>query len=191
MSAVLSVPYALITISGALGSGKSTIMKLLAARLGYKTYSTGAAQREIAKRHHITTLELNRLADTNPVIDREIDGVFQSLGDSGEKYVIDSRLAFFFLPHSFKIKLNVEPAEAARRVFHDTDRTGEVICADEEEMQRVLTLRRASEVARFKATYNVDIDDESQFDLVVDTTHQTPDEICRLIITALTHSAGA
>ena len=38
----------IITISGALGSGKSTVMKLLAADLGYDTYSTGAAQRKIA-----------------------------------------------------------------------------------------------------------------------------------------------
>lgn len=185
MSSVSTVSHDLITISGALGSGKSTIMKLLAGKLGYETYSTGAAQREIARRYGVTTLELNHMADKNPAIDKEIDGVFQSLAESGKKYVVDSRLAFFFLPHSFKIKLNVAPDEAARRVFNDTNRTSEVTCANESDMKQILMQRRASEVARFKATYNVDIDQESNFDLVIDTTDKTPDEICDLIIGAL------
>ncbi len=179
-----NIKYDIITISGALGSGKSTIMKMLANRLGYETYSTGNAQREIAKRYGVTTLELNHIADTNPDIDKEIDGVFATLSGMGKKYVIDSRLAFHFVPSSFKVKLNVDVAEAARRVLSDTQRTSEVQCDTPEQMAEILRQRRASEVARFITTYGVNIDDNSHFDLVIDTTHKTPDEICNLILNA-------
>ena len=179
------VKYDIITISGALGSGKSTIMKMLADHLGYETYSTGAAQREIAKRYGVTTLELNHIADKNPNIDIEIDGVFKTLTNTGKKYVVDSRLAFFFIPTSFKIKLNVNMAEAAHRILQDKNRTSEVSCETTEQMTQILKERRASEVARFISTYNVNIDDDSQFDLVIDTTDKTPDKICDIILNAL------
>ncbi|MBR4927146.1 MAG: cytidylate kinase family protein [Alphaproteobacteria bacterium] len=179
------VKYDIVTISGALGSGKSTIMKMLANRLGYETYSTGAAQREIAKQYGVTTLELNHIADKNPDIDKEIDGVFKTLVNTGKKYVVDSRLAFFFIPTSFKIKLNVDVAEAAHRILKDKNRTSEVQCDTLEQMTHILKERRASEVARFIATYKVNIDEDSHFDLIIDTTDKTPDEICDIVLTAL------
>lgn len=179
------IKHNIITISGALGSGKSTIMKMLAKHLGYETYSTGNAQRQIAQKYGVTTLELNHIADKNPDIDKEIDGVFATLTQTGKKYVIDSRLAFKFIPSSFKVKLNVDVNEAAKRVLNDSSRTSEVQCETPEQMANILRERRASEVARFIATYGVNIDDESYFDLVIDTTNKTPDDICNIILTAL------
>ncbi|HII15831.1 MAG TPA: AAA family ATPase, partial [Nanoarchaeota archaeon] len=37
-----------ITIGGVPGAGKSTVAKLIAEKLGYKSYSMGAIRREIA-----------------------------------------------------------------------------------------------------------------------------------------------
>lgn len=178
----------IITISGALGSGKSTIMKLLATDLGYDTYSTGAAQRKIALKYGVTTLQLNHMADSNPAIDQEIDGVFRDLKNSGKDYIVDSRMAFYFLPDSFKVKLNVAINEAARRVYNDKTRTSEVKFETLEDAKAALIARRASEVARFMGTYGVNIDDEKNFDLVVDTTDKTPKQICSHIINAFKKS---
>lgn len=174
----------IITISGALGSGKSTIMKLLATRLGFETYSTGNAQRKIAAKYGVSTLELNHIADTNPKIDEEIDGVFSGLIETGKNYVVDSRMAFYFIPSSFKVKLNVSVDEAARRVFNDAERTNEAPYRDMDDAKCALIERRTSEVARFEKIYNVNIDNDSLFDLVIDTTHKTPNEICDIITTA-------
>ena len=41
--------------------------------------------------------------------------------------------------------------------------------------------RKASENKRYTEKYNVDPDDLNNYDLVVDTTYATPDEICDLI----------
>lgn len=180
----------IITISGALGSGKSTLMKMLAERLGFETYSTGKAQRAIAQRYGVSTLELNHMADSNPAIDQEIDGVFKTLVDTGKNYVVDSRLAFFFIPSSFKVKLNVSISEAARRVFNDTERTSEVSYQNVLEAEKTLIQRRISEVNRFEKIYDVNIDDDTHFDLVIDTTDKTPEAICQMIIQGYQKNIG-
>ncbi|MBE6455401.1 MAG: cytidylate kinase family protein [Alphaproteobacteria bacterium] len=172
----------IITLSGQLGSGKSTIGKMLAEKLGYSFYSTGNMQRQIAARYGVTTLELNEMCKTNPEIDREIDSVLIDLPLSGQNYIVDSRVAFHFIPSSFKVKLNVETVIAGERIFNDTTRSGEKKYQQLEDAVEALISRRALEVERFKRIYNVDIDNDYNFDYVIDTTYKTPDEICDLIL---------
>lgn len=172
----------IITLSGQLGSGKSTIGKMLAEKLGYSFYSTGNMQRQIAARYGVTTLELNEMCKTNPEIDREIDSVLIDLPLSGQNYIVDSRVAFHFIPSSFKVKLNVETVIAGERIFNDTTRSGEKKYQQLEDAVEALISRRVLEVERFKRIYNVDIDNDYNFDYVIDTTYKTPDEICDLIL---------
>ena len=92
----------IITITGDLGSGKSTVAKLLQERLNYDYIYTGKIQRMIADRYNMSTVELNKYAETHPEIDAEIDSTFKSLNNS-TNLIVDSRMAWFFLPHAFKI----------------------------------------------------------------------------------------
>lgn len=172
----------IITVSGTLGSGKSTVAKLLAERLGYLYYSTGMAQRKIAEQRHMTTLELNAAAEHDKTIDEQIDGVFEKLARDHQNYVVDSRLGFFFIPNSFKVMLTVSPQVAGRRIFHDKARSGEQKYDVEQDAVEALLKRRALEVERFKRVYQVDIEDLSQFDLVIDTASLTPVQVCDLIL---------
>lgn len=171
-----------ITITGSLGSGKSTIAKMLSQKLGYPYYSTGEAQREIAQRMGMTTLQLNHLSDKDPSIDVQIDGIFKKMNQDGKTYVIDSRLAWYFMPDSLKVKLEVSPALAAERIMNDQERSGEKRYRTISEAMDATLSRRQSERSRFLKTYHVDIDDNSQFDLVIDTTDKTPEEICKIIL---------
>ncbi|MCQ2512715.1 MAG: hypothetical protein MJ092_04930, partial [Lachnospiraceae bacterium] len=41
-------------------------------------------------------------------LDKEIDGVFKKFNAVPKNFIIDSRMAFFFVPSSIKIKLNVD-----------------------------------------------------------------------------------
>ena len=114
-----------ITISGVIGSGKSTVAKMLAQKLGWQYYSTGMAQRKIAEEMGLTTIELNALTTKKKSIDERIDAVFKNPPWKENNCIVDSRLAFHFVPKSFKVCLTVQDAVAGKRIFHDTMRTGE------------------------------------------------------------------
>ena len=167
-----------ITITGALGSGKSTVARKIAEKLGLIYYATGQAQRQIASQMGLTTLELNKLAETDKSIDDKIDSVIKAMNVSPDAYIVDSRLAWHFMPNSFKIKLEVDKDEAAKRIFNDNKRSGESKYTNIDEVLTATIARRQSERERFLKYYQVDIEDESNFDLIIDTTNLTPDEVC-------------
>ena len=176
--------YKLITITGQLGSGKSTVAKMLATKLGWVYYSTGMAQRVIAQSRGITTIQLNRLAITDPSIDHEIDSVFKNPPWGKKPCVVDSRLAWHFLPKSLKVCLRVDTMTAAQRVLAEKGRISESY-SNVQEAESYLKKRMELEQAHFMKNYHLDITDLHQFDLVIDTTCLTPDMVCEKIIEKL------
>ena len=62
-----------ITLTGNLGSGKSTLSKILEAEYGYEIFSTGKVIRKIAEEHGLSVLEMNELMNKDPKYDHEID----------------------------------------------------------------------------------------------------------------------
>lgn len=169
-----------ISLTGDLGSGKSHVSRLLSEKLGFRIVSTGSIQREIAAKYGMTTLELNEYTKTHPEIDDEIDGTITKLQEAEESLIFDSRLAWHFAPKSFKVYLTVNMDEAARRIFYDK-RTSENY-QDIEEAKNKIRARRKSELERFKDYYNIDYSDLKNYDLIVDTTEITPEEVCSKII---------
>ena len=175
----------LISITGKLGSGKSTICYLLKDRYGFEIYSTGAFQREVARKMGITTLELNKRLREDPSLDYVIDDAVKQLSieRAKDKLIFDSRMAWHFAEKSFKIFLTIDPREAARRVMLN-QRGSEEFYANEDEACEKLIERSQVEQARFMQIYGVDYYDFNNFDLIVDTTSRTPDEIINIIVAA-------
>ena len=152
-----------ISIAGDLGSGKSTVARLLAESIQCRRYSTGDIQREIAKKFRMSTLELNRYMEKDTAIDDEIDEFNKNLNLKEESFVIDSRMAWHFIPTSFKIFLKVDPKIAAERVFRDNQRTSERY-ADIKKAKNELLHRKKSENERFQNLYRVDCSDMNNYD---------------------------
>ena len=69
----------LISITGKLGSGKSTICGIMKERYGFEIFSTGTINREYARRLGISTLELNKRLNEDPSLDKEIDGLVTNM----------------------------------------------------------------------------------------------------------------
>jgi CMP/dCMP kinase len=174
-----------ITITGDLGSGKSAVSKILCARTGYNYISTGQIQRKLALEMGIDTLEMNRLADTDPSIDERIDGIFIALGDDPKPYVVDSRMAWFFLPNSFKIYLQTDLQISAARILNDPDRNSEQYETMEEAMKKIKA-RKESENARFLTKYNADCGNMHNFNVVINTNTRSPEMVAELILNFLT-----
>ena len=179
-----------ITITGDLGSGKSAVSKLLCERTGFRYVSTGRIQRQLAQEMGIDTLEMNRLADTDPAIDEKIDGIFIGLGKDPEHYVVDSRMAWFFLPSSFKVYLRTDINVAVDRILSDPNRNSEQYASRDEAIRKI-GARKQSENERFLKKYGADCSNLENFDLVIDTTNRLPEEVCALIIRELERAEGA
>lgn len=175
------VPHPKLSITGDIGSGKSAVSRLLHRATGYPRYSTGDLQRRIAARYGMTTLELNRYSETHPAIDEEIDGESSRLGATDESFIIDSRIAWHFIPHSFKVYLTVDPRVAAERVVGDRERTGESY-DDVETAREEILKRRVSEVERFRRTYGIDLANLDNYDLVLDTSEAQPQEVAEAVL---------
>lgn len=170
-----------ITLTGDLGSGKSAVSRILCERTGFEYVSTGRIQRQLAQEMGLDTLEMNRRADTDPSIDQRIDGIFVDLGKDPKGYVVDSRMAWFFLPESFKVYLQADVQIAAARILSDPTRNSEQYASLEEAVEKI-SARKQSENARFLAKYGADSTNLNNFDLVIDTAQRSPEQVADLIL---------
>ena len=173
----------LISITGKLGSGKSTVCGILKETYGFEIFSTGTINREFARRLGITTLELDKRLMEDPSLDKEIDGTVTKLSEEkkDEKLIFDSRMAWHFAKNTFKIFLTIDPMEAARRVMLNQRGSEEHYDTVEEACEKLVE-RSQVERTRFIDIYGVDYHDHNNFNLVVDTTRRTPEEIVNIII---------
>ncbi len=182
----------IITISGTPGSGKGTVGKLLAKKLKYKYYSIGGIRRAMAIERGMTLQEFNVLGERQPFTDHEVDEWQSKLGRTKNNLVVEGRTSFFFIPHSVKIFLKANLAEAARRIFHDSAHVRQFEASKRyrtpRELMHGLRHRIASDNRRYKKYYGLDIFRPGHYDLVIDTTKCRPDDALREILRFLATS---
>lgn len=175
----------IITIGGKPGSGKSTISKRLASELGYKHFSSGDLFRAIAREKNISVDKINLLAESDPSIDNMVDQKLRDLGTTESEIVIDSRMAWHWIPHSFKVYLELDLAIAADRIYnaHNKERfQNEEAASSVDEYRAQLETRLSSEAKRYMALYNVHPYDPAHYDLVIDTYTNNPDQVIEMIL---------
>ncbi len=172
-----------ITFSGRLGSGKSTVCAILRDKYGYEIYSTGTVQRKVAEEMGIDTLELNKRMKENPELDHIIDDAVVKLSRerAGDKIVYDSRMAWHFAENTFKVYMYVDPNVAGERVFNANRGSVESYSSPKEASAKLME-RAMEENRRFKEIYGVDNLDFNNYDLIVDSTFATPEEIALTIV---------
>lgn len=171
------------TVSGEIGSGKSSVARLLAERTGAEYHSTGSLQRRLASGRNLSTLEMNLLSETEPTIDEEIDGFTRELAATEREFVIDSRLAWHFVPKALKVFLRVDTIHAASRVIGDQrSRSDTESYRGSDDAVRDILARQESERRRFLSTYGVDLFRWSNYDLVIETTEISAERTVDLIL---------
>jgi len=171
----------IISITGAIGSGKSTIGKLLAAEIGWPRYNMGDIWREMARQKGLTLAELQKLSETELKTDHEIDEYVKQLGLSKDNFIIEGRMAWHFIPHSTKIYLDVSEEEAARRIFSELQTRNEskedkkletyedVLCSIRD--------RKKRDIFRYQKYYDINPFGHNNYDLIVDTTNLNIDGV--------------
>ncbi|MBO7359971.1 MAG: cytidylate kinase family protein [Clostridia bacterium] len=173
-----------ISITGRLGSGKSTVAKIIAEKYGYEIVSTGTALRNIAASLGMTALEFNRLMTSDPkydyMIDRETRRI--SVERAGEKIIYDSRMAWNFAVNSFKVYLYVNTEVSAKRILGDGTRGSVESYKDIGDAIAQINERMNEENRRYSMIYSVDNLDLRNYDCVIDTEFRSCEEVAELIM---------
>lgn len=176
----------IITIAGALGGGKSSTADKVATKLGYQRFSSGDFMRKLAVEMGISLNELNVKAQTDESIDVKIDEEVKKAGEQS-KIVIDSRLAFHWIPDSFKVYLSLPPEIARERILNNLKenelRRESESSTSPEEIEKKIDARLASEKKRYKDLYGIENHtDPKNFDLVVDTNKNNLEQVVDIVV---------
>jgi len=169
-----------ITIFWLAGSGTSTIGKMLCKELEYSFMSTGNIFRSFAQEAgmDLYTFE-NTIAQDDENFDKKLDSYAAEYGKNNDNFVFESRLAWHFIPDSFKIYLDCNQDERYRRI-HERE-WGDI------HQISIHNSRRESELElRYDQVYpHISFPpNPKDFDLYIDSSALSPKEI----ITQITQS---
>ena len=169
----------IITLSGTPGSGKSTVGNLLKEKTGLKYVYSGMIFRDTAEKYNMSLEDFGRYCEKNMEIDKELDDYQLEILKKGN-IILEGRLAGWIA-----YKNNI----SALKVFLDTNidiRASRIVNregSDIEIRKREIIKREKSEVKRYKKYYDIDLNDDSIYDLVIDSGDKTPEEIVDIIFT--------
>ena len=167
----------IISLGGELASGKGTVSKILMKRLNYGVYRNGDYFRKLAKEMGMDVTSFNIYVKKHPEIDNQIENSAAEYAKSHDNFIIDARLGWYAVPESFKVYLKVDINVATKRAFEDPERKSSENFETFEEQKADIQLRYKLENERYFKLYGVHKEDENNYDLVLDTTNLSPDEV--------------
>ncbi|MDJ0273704.1 MAG: cytidylate kinase family protein [Aigarchaeota archaeon] len=179
----------LVLISGQAATGKSTLGRALARRLGIPYYSGGDALMRLARKMGFNAkgrkwwdteegMRFLRMREENFEFDRKVDEELIQIAREGPA-VIDGWVIPWLVQDGFKIWLKAELETRARRLA----KRGRFAY---EEALRVLTEREARNRELYQRLYGIRWgEDLSPFHLVLDSTRLGKEEVLRLVLTAV------
>ncbi len=170
-----------ITLSGPPGSGKSTACSKLTERLGLESVIFGKIFRQLAAEKNLSLGELGELAEKDPSIDKMIDSRILEIARANEDIILESRLSAYMCARNgipaFKVYIDASPEVRMARIGVREGETVEEACAKTLDRQR-------SEAKRYKMYYDIDIEDKSVYDFIINTDDLDPDQVVEKIIEA-------
>lgn len=176
----------LFTITGYMGSGKSTICEILEREYNFRRIHAGGIFRQFGVEKNISVLDLTKELtsqgenEVDKFIDEKMIEEFHKVRED-ENVIFDSRLAWHFLEKTFNIFIVVSPYQAATRTYLTRKSEDESYDSLEEAID-ALVERRVLENKRYKAIYGVNCEDLNNYDLVIDTSYINPLEAVDIIM---------
>lgn len=172
----------IISLTGDIASGKGVTSCILSKKLDYTIYKASTAIRELCIKKGITINEFQEYVSKHPEFDIKIEEEMGQYANENDNYIIEARTGWFTAPFSFKVYLTVDIDVAAMRIFNDTLRSDEDKYNSIEEAKQAIILRSEEEANRWLRLYNKDIKNKENFDLVIDTTDKTAEQVADIII---------
>lgn len=171
----------IITISGKQGAGKTTVAKILSAKLNFDFISIGDLQGEIAMEKKMTIGKLMALGKNEKWVHQEMDKKTKEIGKEKDNFVIEGWLAYHFIPHSFKIFLEVNEDVGAKRIFGDS-RLDEPKQKTIEKTKENLKKRLKDAQEGFKKVHGINFLDKSKYNFILNTSNITSEKAAEIIL---------
>ena len=170
-----------ISITGDLASGQSTVSKMLAEDLNFDLYRNGTYFRKLAIDKGMSVTEFGEYVEKHPEIDMQIEKSATEYALNHKNIVIDAKMGFYAVPNSFKVYLKVDIDIAAARAFADPNRKRSENLPTLESQKADMIKRAQNDLMRYENLYGVRRDDMSNYDFVLDTGNLTPEDVLKKI----------
>ena len=175
----------IITITGKPCSGKGTVAKEFCKQYNFEYICTGDMFRNFAKQFGYDNILTFQEEDSRvKQIDKMVDDTIYEIGTkrTNDNIVIDSRLAWNFIPSSFKVFIDIDDETAGKRLLEANRETEQVETLD----QAIESLKSRWQVenSRYQELYGVNNLNLNNYNFVINSSHLTPEEIVQEIANA-------
>jgi cytidylate kinase len=172
----------IIAISGSPGTGTTTLAKLISQKLGWPHIYAGQIFRDMALARNLSLQAFSEYAEQHPEIDRELDKRMIETARFTRDAILEGRLSAWQVRQAgvpaIRVHLRAPEEVRAARVADREKKTVEQAMKENRE-------REASEAKRYIAYYGVNPDDNTLYDLVLDSSKMKPDELADVVLKAL------
>lgn len=171
----------IITITGKPCSGKGTVSKVFCKKYNFEYVCTGDMFRQLAKSYGYDDILEFQKDEVCKNADKIVDEKTTELGLTSidKNIVVDSRLAWHFIPKSYKVFIDIDWQTAGKRLIEanrESERSADEISASEK-----LKNRWQTENARYFELYKTNNLNNDNYNLVVSSSNKTPEEIADII----------
>lgn len=160
------------------GMGRDELIKIIAnVKKNNNKFNIAAANKEpeFAK--------VREAIDT--IIDRSVVDLGKEINSgktSDEIWIFDSRLAFSNIPSSFSVRTTIREDIAGKRAYNDSTRGEEDKYDNIDEAIEATKKRKEGERSRYLERYGVDLEDERNYNLIIDTSFAKSEEVAKTIL---------
>ncbi len=177
-----------VTVGGLAGTGTSTLSQLLSQRTGLRYEYAGGLFRAEAARRELSLAEFGALCESDPAVDRSLDDRKVELLRAGG-LLLEGRMAGWLahnhgLDHVRTVWVTCDDEVRFRRI---AGRDGE----DDATARADTLTREASEADRFRRYHGADLSQLDRYDLVLDSTDRTPEQLADAVLDALAAGSAA
>ena len=167
----------IVTISGLPGSGTTTVAKLLEKKTGITYVYSGDIFRKMAIKHNMSLEVFGKYCENHKEVDEELDRYQLELLEKGN-VILEGRISGWIAHsnsiESLKVILEADLETRVERIIKREN-------GDFKKIKHDIVDREKSEATRYKKYYNIDVSDTSIYDLVIDSSDKTPEEIVEII----------
>ena len=123
--------------------------------------------------------------DNEKYLKEQTKCILERVEKSNNKLYLEFGGKIIFDYHASRVLPGFDPNVKMRLLKKLKDKADIILCiyaGDIERRKNEILKREDSETTRYKKYYNIDVDDTSIYDVVIDSSDKTPDEITEIII---------